>query len=132
MSIAKRGRAMRVWGRARAPKSKRVSQLNVFQVDKMDRKTEQGKKRDWSWLPEAMPGVRKLIIEKRQALGDEWVNKCWRHGVVEAQPGWFFAAEGSLTLGVPIDAEPVLAFYRLQVQYPAAVLLDLRKPEGAV
>jgi hypothetical protein len=53
----------------------------------------------WQWLPEQMPGITKLMREKRRQLGDAWVNECWKHGVRNGEPGWFFAAEGSLMVG---------------------------------
>lgn len=63
----------------------------------MDKKKENR----WSWLPAQMPGVAKLLAEKRRELGSDHVNTCWAHGVVQGQPGWFFAREGSLAVGVP-------------------------------
>lgn len=62
----------------------------------MDRK---GK--NWGWLPTQMPGVAKLIASKKIELGAEWVNTCWRRGVVDAEPGWFYASEGALAVGAP-------------------------------
>lgn len=77
----------------------------------------------WSWLPAAMPGVARLIKEKRQQLGDEHVSLCWQRGVIERQPGWFFAREGALAVGTPWD-EPVLAnFASLQVTSTQALLV---------
>lgn len=63
----------------------------------MDKKKENR----WSWLPAFMPGVAKLLAEKRRELGNDHVNICWANGVVSAQPGWFFAREGPLAVGVP-------------------------------
>lgn len=51
-----------------------------------------------------MPQVAQQMAERRQALGTAWVNTCWRRGVVNGEPGWFFAAEGPLTLGAPLPA----------------------------
>lgn len=62
--------------------------------------------KNWSWLPAHMPAVAKLLAEKREQVGAEWVNTCWRNGVVEAQPGWFFAAEGALAVGTPWPEAP--------------------------
>ena len=57
-------------------------------------KDSQGK--NWKWLPAQMPGVARLMAEKRKQFGAEHVQLCWRRGVVELQPGWFFAREGAL------------------------------------
>lgn len=59
------------------------------------------RKQDWKWLPAQMPTVARLLAEKREQLGPEWVNTCWRRGVVDGEPGWFFAAEGALAVGTP-------------------------------
>lgn len=55
----------------------------------------------WAWLPTAMPGVARLMLERRSAQGDAHVNLCWRRGVVDGLPGWFFAREGALAVGTP-------------------------------
>lgn len=65
-------------------------------------------KKSWKWLPEHMPGVTQLVKEKRKTLGNEHVNECWKRGVLEGEPGWFFAREGTLAVGTPWD-DPVLA-----------------------
>lgn len=64
-------------------------------------KGAQGGEPRWSWLPAHMPGVARLMLEKRRALGNEHVNECWRRGVVHGEPGWFFAREGPLAVGTP-------------------------------
>jgi hypothetical protein len=77
----------------------------------------------WGWLPAAMPGVARLIQEKRKLLGVAHVSECWQRGVVEKQPGWFFAREGALAVGTPWD-DPVLAnFAALQVTDTQALLV---------
>jgi hypothetical protein len=48
-----------------------------------------------------MPGVQKLLAEKRKTLGAEHVAECWKRGVVQGDPGWFFAREGALAVGTP-------------------------------
>ncbi|MFK5283646.1 hypothetical protein ACI3PL_29135 [Lacticaseibacillus paracasei] len=63
----------------------------------MDKKKENS----WGWLPAHMPGVAKLLAEKKRELGSDHVNTCWANGVVQGQPGWFFAREGPLAVGVP-------------------------------
>lgn len=95
----------------------------------MDKGRDQGKEQRWGWLPTAMPGVAKLIKEKRAKYGDAHVNECWRRGVVQREPGWFFAREGALAVGTPWD-DPVLAnFAALQVTATQALVI-LREPEG--
>lgn len=65
----------------------------------MDRSSEKLKRFDW--LPAAMPGVARLMRDRRAQLGDAHVNECWRRGVIEREPGWFFAREGALAVGTP-------------------------------
>lgn len=69
----------------------------------MDRKESKPSK--WGWLPAMMPGVVRLMSERRRALGDAHVNECWERGVVQLEPGWFYAREGPLAVGTPW-AEP--------------------------
>lgn len=88
-------------------------------------------KRDWSWLPQHMPGVAKLIATKKAELGAEWVNTCWRRGVVEQQPGWFFASEGGLSVGTPWADDPVVSTWLAARITPTQVLLVIRPKEEA-
>ena len=55
----------------------------------------------WAWLPVMMPGVQKLLAEKRRTHGAAHVGECWRRGVIEREPGWFYAREGALAVGTP-------------------------------
>lgn len=89
---------------------------------------DSGAKRDWSWLPQHMPGVARLIREKKAKLGDAHVNLCWRHGVVNGEPGWFYAAEGALAVGTPWHE--VLDIACMQVT-PTQALLILRDEDKA-
>jgi hypothetical protein len=66
-------------------------------------------KKDWSWLPAQMPGVAKLMAEKRAKFGNEHVNECWKRGVLMREPGWFFAAEGALMVGTPWPHDLVMS-----------------------
>lgn len=92
----------------------------------MDKKRT-GNVSNWAWLPASMPGVTKLMAEKRQAYGDAHVDECWMRGVVNREPGWFFAREGPLAVGTPWD-DPVMAnFAALQVTATQA-LLCVRTP----
>lgn len=87
-------------------------------------------RKDWSWLPAQMPRVSALIKTKRAEWGDAHVNLCWRRGVVELQPGWFFAREGALAVGTPWDDPELVNFAAAQVTATQGVLL-LKTPEGA-
>jgi hypothetical protein len=88
------------------------------------------KGKDWKWLPAHMPGVARLIAEKRRTLGDAHVNTCWRRGVVGMEPGWFYAREGPLAVGVPWDDPQLAAAAELQVSRTQAVLV-VRMPGAA-
>lgn len=91
----------------------------------MDRKAP----KKWDWLPMAMPGVARLVKEKRRLLGDAHVNECWNRGVLKGEPGWFFAREGALAVGTPWD-DPVLAnFAAVQVTATQALVV-MRDPEA--
>jgi hypothetical protein len=94
----------------------------------MDKKTET---KSWGWLPQQMPGLAKLMAEKRVQLGADHVKLCWRRGVVEQQPGWFFASEGALSVGTPWADDPVIAQFLTARITPTQVLLVLRPVEAA-
>lgn len=83
-------------------------------------------KKDWSWLPAAMPGVAKLVAEQRVQLGNEHVNRCWRRGL-EGQPGWFFAREGAIAVGTPWNEPEMANFAAAQITSTQAMLM-IRKP----
>ena len=88
----------------------------------MDKKS-QGKENRFAWLPAAMPGVARLMAEKRRLLGNEHVAECWKRGVLNLEPGWFFAREGALAIGTPWD-DPLLAnFAALQVSSTQALVV---------
>lgn len=84
-------------------------------------------KKDWSWLPKAMPGVARIVADRRREHGDEHVNLCWRRGVLLCEPGWFYAVEGPLALGVPWDDPELQAFAALRWQ-PGQALVIIRMP----
>lgn len=94
----------------------------------MDKNEAAGTARRWDWLPDHMPQVAALMREKRKALGDAHVNRCWMQGVVKGQPGWFYAREGPLAVGVPFD-DPVLAPLAMAPQIPTQAVLMLRTVE---
>lgn len=77
---------------------------------------DEEKRNRWDWLPAQMPGVAKQLADMRRELGDAWVSECWKRGVVKGEPGWFFAAEGALMVGVLGDDPAVLEFVKLGQQ----------------
>jgi len=85
--------------------------------------------RDWKWLPGQMPGVAKVMAEKRAKLGNEHVNECWKRGVVLMEPGWFFAREGALSVGTPWD-DPVLANFAAAQVTSTQALVIMREVQG--
>lgn len=89
-----------------------------------------GVKRDWSWLPTQMPGVARLMADKRRELGDAWVNTCWKNGVVQGQPGWFWASEGGLNVGTLWDDAEVIALAQQQFTPTQAMVILRPKEEG--
>jgi hypothetical protein len=64
---------------------------------------DKGKDR-WGWLPAAMPKVAELIGRHRQAMGKEHVAECWDRAMRQGEPGWFYARQGQLAVGVPWPA----------------------------
>ena len=48
----------------------------------------------------AMPGVARIVAERRAAMGEAHVTECQRRGMA-GEPGWFFAREGALAIGTP-------------------------------
>ncbi len=64
----------------------------------MDKSSKQNR---WHWMREAMPGVASIVARKRAEWGNAHVNLCIKKGLEEQLPGYFFAAEGPLAVGVP-------------------------------
>lgn len=90
----------------------------------MDRKPNEGRR--WDWLPAAMPGVTRLMVEKRAKHGAAHVAECWRRSMA-GEPGWFFAREGPLSVGTPWD-DPILANFAAQQVSATQALLVIREP----
>lgn len=67
----------------------------------MDKQKEPSR---WAWVPALMPGVARLMADKRRELGPVHVRECWRRGVELGEPGWFFAREGPVAIGTPWPA----------------------------
>lgn len=79
----------------------------------------------FAWLPVHMPGVARLMGEKRTEMGAAHVAECWRRGVVGGEAGWFFAREGALAVGTPWD-DAALAFFQGAQVVPGQALLMVR------
>jgi len=62
---------------------------------------DKGLKQTFDWLPAQMPGVAALMKSRRAKLGEAHVKLCWVRGVVNREPGWFFAREGAIAVGIP-------------------------------
>ena len=91
-------------------------------------KTEPMAKRDWSWLPAAMPTVASLIADQRKTHGAAWVSECWRRGVSQGEPGHFFAAEGALMVGTPASAEMLVKWFELRQKLPGSSIVHMPAP----
>lgn len=81
----------------------------------------------WAFLPESMPKVAKLMADKRKEVGAEHVALCWQKGVVECQPGWFYAREGALAVGVPWDDVETLYTDTNRAQFAILVVRDVKE-----
>ncbi len=90
----------------------------------MDNKTK-----TWGWLPEQMPKVQALVRDKRAEFGNAHVSECWKRGVIDGEPGWFFAREGTLAVGTPWD-DPELANFAAKHVTATQALLMIAKPKG--
>ena len=83
----------------------------------------------FAWMPDAMPGVAKLVAEKRRRWGDAHVTACIQRGL-RGEPGWFFAREGAIAVGAPWD-EPVMANFAALNVTATQALVVMREPEIA-
>ena len=91
---------------------------------------EAKKKLSWAWLPDFMPKVAGLIAERRKQDGAEWVAHCWRQSVVLGKPGFFWACEGAVAIGVPVEAKLVEMHHELALKYPGTASMNMApKPE---
>lgn len=83
---------------------------------------------DWSWLPKQMPKVSKLIAERRAEHGADHVTECWRRGVTQGEPDWFFAREGALAVGTPFVSDGALVGWQAHAIKSGQALVLMRKP----
>ena len=82
----------------------------------------------FGWLPRMMPGVAKLVRERRVKHGERHVDECFRRGVVNGEPGWFFAREGTVSIGVLEVGRTMPEFEGLHLAATQAMLV-MREPE---
>jgi len=85
----------------------------------------------WAWLPGMMPGVAKLMKEKRAQFGAEHVALCWHRSVVLGEPGWLYAREGPISIGTPFENDPALGESALPMITRTQAILVMRNPEPA-
>lgn len=97
----------------------------------MDSEKGRAEKGRWDWLPARMPGVVKLMADKRAEMGADWVNECWKRGVLEGLPGWFWASEGALSVGTLWEDPAIVAFSALRLAPTQALVVLRPKGEGA-
>lgn len=81
----------------------------------------------WHWLTAAMPGVARLMADKRRAYGADHVAECWRHAMA-GEPGWLFAREGAVAVGTPWAGDPQLENFALAQVTSTQALLVMREP----
>lgn len=75
-----------------------------------------------------MPKVVAMLEERRRSGMGEHINLCWRRGVLQREPGWFFAAEGAITVGMPdgwVAADAAITAMRQQ--FPGTAVLTLKE-----
>lgn len=95
----------------------------------MDKKEQGTQNNRWQWLAEAMPLLPARMKQLRAEHGADHVAECWRRGVVQRQPGWFFARQGAVAVGAPFVGDPVLSDFAAQHLQPDQCLVVIR-PKG--
>jgi len=83
--------------------------------------------KSWAFVKEHMPGVVRLLKEKRDKGQSAHVDECWRRGVVKGEAGWFFASEGGVHIGAlwPDAIEALQALRAAAEIVPGGALLPL-------
>lgn len=85
-----------------------------------------GVKRSWQWMAEHMPRVVAMLKEERKAGRGAHIDDCWRRGVVNGEPGLFWASEGAISVGVPPNQSLVPAdVMALMKAFPGSAVLML-------
>lgn len=93
----------------------------------MDKKEKGKGKGRWFWVREAMPGVARLMAERREKYGAAWVEECWKRGM-RGEPGWLFAREGAVSIGTPDLSDPVMADFAAATITSTQALVVMREP----
>lgn len=73
-----------------------------------------------------MPKVVQMLKDRRERGEGAFIDECWVKGVQQQQPGWFFAAEGPVAIGVPpggVLSDPALVAMRAAFPDQAIVML---------
>jgi hypothetical protein len=78
----------------------------------------------------AMPGVARLMADKRAELGDAHVTECLMRSLA-GEPGWFFAREGPIAVGTPWDDAALANFAAAQVTSTQALVVLRKVAHGA-
>ena len=80
-------------------------------------------------LRTAMPTVARLVDERRQRDGVEWVNACIKRAMA-GQPDNFYAFENGRVLGTPFTSDPVSEkCVRMSIAYGGKFAMVMRNPE---
>lgn len=92
---------------------------------------EKGRKGKWDWLPAVMPGVQRLMADKKRTFGEAHVAECWRRGVLLLEPGWLFAREAALSIGTPPLGDHQVMELAFSAAFIDQAFLYMREPEVA-
>jgi hypothetical protein len=95
----------------------------------MDRNRLNIDPKQFGLLVPLMPGLGALIQEKRETYGANWVAECWRRGVLMGEPGWFFARQGSVSVGTPPSVDEGLLVLAFSEIYATQVFLYMLAPK---
>jgi hypothetical protein len=89
-------------------------------------------KQSWAFMAERMPKTVALIKEARLRGDGPHLDLCWRRGVQGLEPGWFWAYEAGVSVGLPsVDMLASPAMQSLLATQPGANVLMLREKEVA-
>lgn len=81
----------------------------------------------WAFMVERMPRTVARMKEARSKGQGAHLDVCWRKGVIELQPGWFWAYEAGVSVGVPDEGLVGNPAVQLQLrQFPDGNILLLR------
>jgi hypothetical protein len=81
----------------------------------------------WDWIKRHMPRVTAMVARERELGRGALLGECWRRGVLGNEPGWFYARENGVAIGVPsveFLRDPTMG--ALLEQFPRAAMLLLQ------